>query len=128
MKSANRAARKKAAGPDHSWVKEFPGTVSVCDKNGVIIDLNDAALRLFAEDGGKKLLGSCIFDCHPEPARSKFKELMQSRRQNIYTIQKDGRRKLIFQTPWYLDGEYAGYLDMSVEIPWEMPHYNRDQK
>ncbi len=128
MKSGNRTTRKKVAGPEHPWVKEFPGTVSVCDANGVIIDLNDAAIRQFAEKGGAKLIGSCIFDCHPEPARSKFKELMQSRRQNIYTIQKDGRRKLVFQTPWYLDGEYAGYLDMTVEIPWEMPHFNRDQK
>jgi len=128
MKLENGTARKKAAGPGHPWVKEFPGTVSVCDKDGVIIDLNDAAIRQFAEKGGAKLIGSCIFDCHPEPARSKFKELMQSRRQNIYTIQKDGRRKLVFQTPWYLDGEYAGYLDMTVEIPWEMPHFNRDQK
>jgi len=53
---------------------------------------------------------------------------MKSRRQNIYTIQKDGRKKLVFQSPWFRNGEFAGYLDMTVEIPWEMPHYNRDQK
>jgi PAS domain-containing protein len=128
MKSEMRTAGKKAARPDHPWVNEFPGIITVCDANGTIIDLNDASVRQFAEEGGAKLIGSCIFDCHPEPARSKFKELMKSRRQNIYTIQKDGRRKLIFQTPWYRKGEFAGFLDMTLEIPWEMPHYNRDQK
>jgi len=128
MRQQKKTPRKKASPPDHPWVKEFPGTVTVCDKNGVVIGLNDAAVRGFAEQGGTKLIGSCIFDCHPEPARSKFMDLMKSRRQNIYTIQKDGRRKLVFQTPWYLEGEYAGYLDLTVEIPWEMPHFNRDQK
>lgn len=128
MNQEKRTPRKKAGPGDHPWVKEFPGTVTVCDKNGLIVGLNDAAARGFADQGGTKLIGSCIFDCHPEPARSKFMDLMKSRRQNIYTIQKDGRRKLVFQTPWYLEGEYAGYLDLTVEIPWEMPHFNRDQK
>jgi hypothetical protein len=133
MKQEKKIPRKKtaariAARPAHPWVKEFPGIITVCDANGTIIDLNDASVRQFAEEGGAKLIGSCIFDCHPEPALSKFKELMKSRRQNIYTIQKNGRRKLVFQTPWYKDGKFAGFLDMTLEIPWEMPHFNRDQK
>lgn len=110
----------------HPWVKEFPGPITVCDKDGTIVGLNDAAVRGFADRGGAGLIGSCAFDCHPEPARSKFRALMDSRRQNIYTIQKEGRRKLVFQTPWYREGEFAGYLDMTIEIPWDMPHFNRD--
>jgi len=128
MNQAKNTPGKKASLHVHPWVKEFPGTVTVCDQNGVIIGLNDAAARSFAGQGGTELIGSCLFDCHPEPARSKFINLMKSRRQNIYTIQKDGRRKLVFQTPWYLEDEYAGYLDLAVEIPWDLPHFNRDQK
>lgn len=111
---------------DHRWVKEFPGTITVCDKDGVIIDLNDASVRQFADRGGRDLIGSVIFDCHPEPAKTRLAELFQSRKQNVYTIQKDGLRKLVFQTPWFIDGAYAGYLDMTIEIPWTMPHFNRD--
>jgi hypothetical protein len=111
---------------DHPWVKEFPGTITVCDKDGVIIDLNDASVRQFADRGGRDLVGSMIFDCHPEPARLKLAELFKSRKQNVYTTQKEGRRKLVFQTPWFHDGVYAGYLDMTIEIPWTMPHFNRD--
>jgi len=128
MKKAKTLPDKPAVSGESVWVKEFSGTVTVCDKEGVIIGLNDASIRQFSERGGETLIGSCIYDCHPEPARTKFKELMKSRRQNIYTIQKDGRKKLVFQSPWFRNGEFAGYLDMTVEIPWEMPHYNRDQK
>jgi hypothetical protein len=128
MKKEKRSPGKTTGPGEHIWVKEFSGTVTVCDKDGVIVGLNDASAKQFAEKGGRKLIGSCIFDCHPEPAKSKFKELMKNRRPNIYTIQKDGRRKLVFQAPWYQEGEFAGYLDMTVEIPWKMPHYNRDQK
>jgi hypothetical protein len=113
----------------HAWADEFPGsTITVCDKDGRIIALNGDARRSFAEQGGGRLIGSNIFDCHPEPARTKFRALMDSRRQNIYTIQKGGRRKLVFQTPWFIHGEFAGYLDLTLEIPWDMPHFNRDQE
>ena len=112
----------------HPWVKDLQGMVTACDENGIIISMNEDAVRMFSDRGGEKLLGTSIFDCHPEPARSKLKALMESRQKNIYTIQKNGLRKLIFQTPWYCDGQYAGYVELDLEIPWEMPHFNRDQQ
>ena len=112
----------------HPWVKDLQGMVTACDENGIIISMNEAAVRMFNDRGGEKLLGTSIFDCHPEPARSKLKALMESRQKNVYTIQKNGLRKLIFQTPWYCDGQYAGYVELDLEIPWEMPHFNRDQQ
>jgi hypothetical protein len=112
----------------HPWVKELQGDVTACDKDGMIVSMNDGAVRTFSERGGEKLMGTSIFDCHPEPCRSKLKALMESRKKNIYTIQKNGLRKLIFQAPWYRDGEYAGYVEIDLEIPREMPHFNRDQK
>jgi hypothetical protein len=112
----------------HPWVKEFPGAIVVCNKEGIILDLNDEAAVMFTDNGGMKLVGSVIFDCHPESCRAKLKALMKSRQKNIYTIQKDGRRELIFQTPWYRDGQYAGYCELILELPWDMPHFNRDQE
>jgi hypothetical protein len=53
--------------------------------------------------------------------------MLESGRANVYTIQKNGRRKLIYQSPWYRDGKYAGLVELSLEIPWEMPHFNRDR-
>jgi hypothetical protein len=34
-------------------------------------------------------------------------------------------KKLIYQTPWYAGGEYAGFVEISLEIPFEMPHFIR---
>jgi len=108
------------------WVKEFPAAVTVCDKEGRILEMNDAAAEVFAADGGAKLIGTNVLDCHPEPSRSKLKRLMANVQTNVYTIQKKGKKKLIYQSPWYVRGRYAGFVEVSVEIPWDMPHFNRD--
>ena len=110
---------------EHAWVKGFPGEVTVCDRSGIIVDMNDQSIEAFAEDGGEKLIGANILDCHPEPARSKLLEMMASERANIYTIEKNGVKKLIYQTPWYKNGEYAGFVELSLPIPFEMPHFIR---
>ena len=110
----------------HPWVQEFPGAITVCDPDGIILEMNDKALRTFQEQGGAALIGTNMLDCHPEPARTKTRELLDSRRTNVYTIEKRGQKKLIYQAPWYRDGEYAGIVELSLEIPWEMPHRIRD--
>ncbi len=111
--------------PEYSWVKEFPGAVTVCDADGIITGMNDKAAKTFEADGGRALIGKSVFDCHPEPARSKLKGLMESRQPNVYTVEKNGVKKFIYQTPWYHDGEYAGIIELSLEVPFEMPHFVR---
>jgi transcriptional regulator with PAS, ATPase and Fis domain len=110
----------------HEWVKGFPGAVTVCDKDGQIIEMNGAAVEAFAADGGEKLIGTNVLDCHPEPSRSKLKAMMEEGRTNVYTIQKKGKKKLIYQAPWFEGGRTAGLVELSFEIPWDMPHFNRD--
>ena len=111
----------------HAWVKEFPVAMTVCDAEGRIVAMNDRSLEVFAADGGAKLIGTDILDCHPEPSRSKLKGMMDERRTNVYTIQKNGKKKLIFQAPWSVKGTYAGFVELSIEIPRDMPHFNRDK-
>ena len=111
----------------NSWMKEFPMAVTVCDESGIILEMNDRAELAFSQSGGRRLIGTNVLDCHPEPARTKLQGLMSERRTNVYTIQKDGRKKLIYQAPWYENGRYRGFIELSLEVPWEMPHFNRDQ-
>jgi transcriptional regulator with PAS, ATPase and Fis domain len=111
---------------DHSWVTGFPGGITVCDTEGIILEMNDKSLEIFREDGGDKLLGANVLDCHPEPARSQLKQMMDTQQANVYTIEKKGRKKLIYQTPWYQDGKYCGFIELSLEIPAQMPHFVRD--
>ena len=93
----------------YQWVKEFVGAVTVCDTKGIILEMNDRAVKMFRKQGGAKLLGSNLLDCHPDPARRKLEELMKQQRRNVYTIEKKGIKRLIYQTPWYLDGQYSGF-------------------
>ena len=109
----------------HDWVKEFPGAVTVADREGIILEMNDKAMRTFEKDGGAALIGANILECHPEPSRSLLASMMEKERQHVYTIEKNGVHKMIFQTPWYRDGEYAGFVELSLEIPTKMPHHIR---
>jgi transcriptional regulator with PAS, ATPase and Fis domain len=110
-----------------NWTTEFPAAITVCDKNGTILDLNDKAIETFSEEGGKQLLGTNLLDCHPEPSRTKVAELLRTGARNVYTIEKNGVRKLIYQSPWYKDGVFSGLVELSLPIPNEMPHFVRDK-
>jgi transcriptional regulator with PAS, ATPase and Fis domain len=111
---------------ENAWVEEFPGAVTVCDTAGRIVEMNRRSREVFAADGGATLLGTDVLACHPEPSRTKLKALMDEHRTNVYTIQKNGKKKLIYQAPWFKDGVYAGFVELSLEIPSDMPHFNRD--
>jgi hypothetical protein len=110
---------------EHEWVREVPAAVMVCDAAAIIVEMNDRAALTYASEGGRALLGSNLLDCHPEPARTKLAALMAERRANIYTIEKKGVRKLIYQAPWFREGSYAGFVEVSFEIPAELPHFVR---
>lgn len=111
----------------HEWIEEFSAACTVCDAEGRILEMNEGSRRVFAADGGGELVGRNVLDCHPEPSRAKLAGLMTDRRTNVYTIQKNGRKKMIYQAPWFKDGAYAGFVELSFEIPWDVPHFNRDQ-
>ncbi len=108
-----------------AWVKELRAAITVCDREGVALEMNDRAAATYAKDGGRELIGKSILDCHPERARALFEELLKTGALNVYTIEKDGVKKLIYQAPWYLDGEYQGIVELSLPIPFEMPHFVR---
>ena len=110
---------------DLDWVKEFPAAVTVCDEDGIILEMNDKSAKTFEKDGGRKLIGSNMLDCHPGLSRQKTERLLAAKVKNVYTIEKNGVKKLIYQSPWYKDGEYAGFVEISLEIPFEMPHFVR---
>ena len=112
--------------PRHPWVEQFAGAITVCDPAGVILEMNAKAADTFREQGGKGLIGANLLDCHPEPARAKTRELLDTRRTNIYTIEKRGVKKLVYQAPWHQDGQYRGFVEMVLEIPALMPHFIRE--
>lgn len=111
---------------EHPWVEVLPAAVTVTDASGTIVAMNARACEVFAADGGAALLGADVHACHPEPARSEVRRLYETRAPNHYTIRKGGRRKIIHQLPWFANGAFAGFVELAIEIPEELPHFDRD--
>ena len=107
------------------WLKEINAAVTICDNNGIIVYMNEKSEQVFENDGGKKLIGSNLFDCHPEPSLTKLKEMMTDGSTNVYTIEKNGNKKIIYQTPWFNENTFGGFIEISFNIPDEMPHFIR---
>ena len=108
-----------------AWVKEVPASITVCDAAGIILEMNDRSAATFAADGGATLIGKNLYDCHPGLAREKVSALLASGTPNCYTIEKAGVKKLIFQSPWFENGTYRGFVEISLPIPEQMPHFIR---
>jgi hypothetical protein len=109
------------------WVEGFPGAVTVIGADGTILYLNDKASEAFAGRGGREaLLGKDIMACHGETSRATISALLREGRANSYTIEKGGKRKLIYQAPWFQGGEIAGLVELSLIIPSELPHFVRN--
>jgi len=106
------AAVEEGAMGEGAWVKELKAAITVCDRDGVALEMNDRAAETFASDGGRALVGKSILDCHPERARALFEELLRTGGTNVYTIEKAGVKKLIYQAPWYEGGEYRGIVEL----------------
>jgi transcriptional regulator with PAS, ATPase and Fis domain len=108
------------------WIEKLDGNVIVCNAEGTIIYMNETAIRNYETDGGATLIGRNLMDCHSEDSRRKIREIMATHHKNVYTIEKRGRKKIIYQTPWMDGGKFKGIVELSLEIPFEMPHYKRD--
>ena len=106
-------------------MEECPASITVCDRAGIIVAMNQKAHEVFLKDGGRALIGTSLYDCHPGPARSKLREIMAAQRINVYTIEKNGVKKMIYQCPWREQGKFAGLVEISMEIPFELPHFIR---
>ena len=51
---------------------------------------------------------------------------MASGQPNIYTIEKGGVRKMIYQAHWRTGGRPAGLIEITFELPEPVPHFHRD--
>ena len=110
------------------YFKEVNLAVTICDKEGKILEMNDKSRKTFLKPGQEDLIGKNVLDCHPEPAHSLLADMLQNPRTNVYTIEKKGVKKLIYQTPWYVEGAFMGFMELSREIPFAMKHCVRGGK
>jgi transcriptional regulator with PAS, ATPase and Fis domain len=108
------------------FMNTIDGAMIVSDKEGTIIYLNEKAISNYAKDGGRALIGKKLAECHKPSSNDKIRIITETLEKNVYTIEKKGKKKIIYQTPWYQNGEFAGIVELSLEIPVEMPHFVRE--
>jgi transcriptional regulator with PAS, ATPase and Fis domain len=108
-----------------NWTDEFLGAITVCDREGIVVYMNERSKMQFAKSDEGILVGKSLIECHPEPARSHLLKMLAEPSPNSYTIEKKGIHKMIHQTPWMENGEFMGVVELSYEIPEQMPHHIR---
>jgi len=111
---------------EHDWIEELPVGITVSDAEGKIVAMNARAREAYGPEGGAALLGTDLFACHPEPARSQLQALYDSRSPSHYTVRRAGVRKMIHHLPWFRDGRFSGYVELALPIPDELPLHERD--
>ncbi|MDE5930266.1 MAG: PAS domain-containing protein [Muribaculaceae bacterium] len=108
------------------WAYRMNCAVTVADAHCNIIYMNELSRQTFAKRGGAELIGHNLMDYHNERSRQIIARLLAEGGSNSYTIEKEGLRKMIFQSAWRDDdGKVAGLVELSMVIPDEMPHYIR---
>ncbi len=105
------------------WAKELNCAVTVCDTEGIIIYMNDKSKETFSSYGD--LVGKSLIPCHNENSKKMIARLLETGGTNVYTIDKKGQKKMIYQTVWKQDGKVAGLVELSIVLPDDMPHYIR---
>lgn len=109
---------------EFDWAEDIQCAVTVCDNEGVIVYMNRRSRETFSKNG-ETMVGQSMIPCHSERSQSMIHNMLDNDCTNCYTIDKNGVKKLIYQTPWKVDGKVAGLVEISIVLPGEMPHYVR---
>lgn len=95
----------------------------VCDREGVVLYQNERSIK---RDG--QVVGKNLYDCHNPHSCQMIRHMIQTGQSNSYQIIRHGKKRLLHQTPWYevQGGEVSGLIELSIDIPDDMPVFNRD--
>lgn len=107
------------------WALGLNCAITVCNLKGEILYMNEKAQETFRKWGGENLIGQNLFNCHMQSSAEKIMHLTANNETNVYSIEKNGVKKLIYQTPWYAGGKAAGMTEISMELPTDVPHFVR---
>jgi transcriptional regulator with PAS, ATPase and Fis domain len=107
------------------WIHSLDAAVTICDKKGIIVYMNRKSIVSFEKEGGRRLIGTNLLDCHPGESRNILEEMLKTHKENIYSIEKNGIKKIIVQKPVYEHDSFAGFMEISIILPEEMPHHIR---
>jgi len=104
------------------WADELKLAITVTDIDNVILYMNEKSKRSYPNTH----TGDNLAECHKQSSMDKLDSYKMNDVSNTYTVTKKGFKKLIHHTPWYKDGKTAGIIEFAIEIPEDIPHFDRD--
>lgn len=105
------------------WAHELPIAITVTNADANIIYMNDKSASTFEKYGN--IIGQSLYECHSPASGVIIRKLLREGGTNTYTIEKNGTRKLIWQSAWFTGGEISGLVEISIVLPQNMPHHIR---
>ena len=105
---------------EKDFFNEINVSITISDTEGNIVYMNNKSKSVFGDMTGKNMLG-----CHKTRSQDIIHRLIENKETNVYTIQKGDVKKMIYQHPWYDNGELKGLIEFSIILPPEIPHYIR---
>ena len=107
------------------WMEAIGCAVTISDLEGRIIYMNQRARATYKAHGD--LIGKNMMPCHSAASQALILRMLETGETHTYTVKKGGIRKLIFQSPWKKDGVIAGMVELSIPLPENIAHYDRDK-
>lgn len=105
-----------------SYLDTVNFAATVCDKEGIVLYQNDRAVKRDGDVTGKNL-----YNCHGEKAGQMIRHMIETGSTNTYQIIRHGKHKLLHQTPWFDEnGAVAGLIELAIDLPDNMPVFDRD--
>ncbi len=112
--------------PQTNHYEHLPVAITICDADGIIVEMNEKSAEMYGAFGGKALIGAHLLDCHPEPSRTQVTEMLANQTANTYTTEKGSLKKMVHQVPLHVDGQFSGLAELVFEIPPEIPNHIRE--
>lgn len=102
---------------DFNWAEEYKGAITVCDEHFIIVYMNVYSKQQFAKYGGGKLIGQNLLECHNDNSSKLIRKILREGKSHSYTRQtKDGRTKVIQQSPWIESQSIKGVVEISFYL------------
>ncbi len=110
--------------PTFDYLEHVAFAATVCDQDGVVLYQNQRAIR---RDGN--VVGQNLYDCHKPSSGKIIRHMIATGESNTYEIIRHGKHRLLHQTPWRKepDGEVAGLIELSIDLPDDYPTFDRDK-
>lgn len=108
-----------------NYFNEIQNPITVCDINGIIVYMNKAAEKMLEKYDSKNLVGKSLYDCHNPQSNEIIKRLISNEESNSYFTLKNGVKKFVHQTPWYVDGKMNGLIEIVTVLPENTPTLER---